>query len=403
MADDVKIFETVDQFVLQSKAVPDVNDASRLQVLAEAVDMLAKVPESCRALFVRVFEVLSKIDLRKITFSVTDRLFSPEYRQAAEARGIPNKDVFSVLLQALQVFLDAVESGTAATPELLWQITLEMIEAWAEIYNPQPVVPQPTLEIYNDRLLSRVFTPAKITYDLFRGMGVEYVFYQPEMSPGNFGPDIRGLAFTPRTDIPKAQQQFAANMLFILLETGEHIVVAKNALNLASINDPEDYEKISPALLVQAILVAPLLVKMGVCSPEVALQLQTELGQFTVPHVDVLGDVAAIQPLEQVFIQASERGYGTSLTNITGPTGASVRFPVTGPDNGQYAIVLNARLTPTSHYLVSNFVHTGDDSDDVMVMKNDYPRQLSPYGVYLFPREGCLFSLAVFPHNLVFK
>lgn len=403
MDSDVKIFETVDQFVLQSQSSPDVTDASRLRILAEAVDLLSKVPASCRALMARVLESLSNLSFGATQFSVTDTVFSDEYRKAAEANGIPKEAVFSVLLNALQIFLSAVEGGQAGTRELLWDITMEVIRAAADFYRPQPVVPPTVAEIVNDRLTARVFKPAKVTFDLFRDIGVEYVFYQPELAPGNFGPDIRGLAFVPRTDIPKAKQQFAANSLFILLETGEHIVVPKNALNLASINDAEDYEQISPSLLLQAVVAAPLLVRMGVCTPETASKIGTQFGGILVPHTAVLGDVAAIQPLEQVFIQASERGYGASTANITGPTGASVRFPCDGPTGGNYAVVLNARLTPTSHYLVSNLVQTSDDNDDVIVMKNDYPRQLSPYGVYLFPRADALFSFTVFPHNFVLK
>lgn len=398
MENDVKIFETVDQFVLQSKAVPEITDASRLQFLASAIDMLAKVPDSCRALLSRVLAALGKINLSGITFNVTDRVFSEDYRNAATARGIPNEVVFSVLLQALQVFLDAVENGAVGTPDLLWRITLEIIDAWAEIYNPKPApAPPAAAEICSDRLLLRCFKPRKVTFDLLRSLDIDYVFYQPEISPGSFGHDIRGLAFRPRTDIPKAQQQFAANALFILLETGEHIVIPKNALNLASINDPEDYEKISPSLLVQAIIAAPLMVRMGVIPPETASNIEDMFGQFASAHAEIEADAAAMLPLEQVFVQSA-----TGMGQLTGPSGASVRFPIADPAGNPYAITLNARLTPTGHYLVSNLAQTGDNSDDIIVMKNDYPRQLSPYGVYVFPREDCLFSLAVFPHNFVF-
>jgi hypothetical protein len=261
--------------------------------------------------------------------------------------------------------------------------------------------PAAKTELYNERMVARVFKHKKQTIASLAAVNAEYVYFETPLGNDKKGHDLRGLAFIPRTDMPKAQQPPFADKLFVLLETGEHIIVEANSLNLARPGDPETYEKIPASLLLQAVVAAPLLVRMGVITRIQADTIVETFGEFIAPVTDVIADTAAMLPLEQVFVRGHDSG--ATVGHVTGPNGAEVRFPALSSDDGsQLAFVLRARITPTSYYLVSSFVAAGDDTPDMPIMKNDYPRQLSPYGIYLFPTEQDLFVLLAFPHNFIF-
>lgn len=399
MEKEPKIFESVDQFILQSQAVPELSSRERLQLLASAAEMWRRVPDTCRALMQKILDVFSRTNLSHIPFSVSDEIFSNECFEAVASAGIPKEDVFDILLNALQIFLDAVQKGEMPDKALLLAIIREVARAAAAAYK-KPL----KAELYSERLVSRTFKTSKPGISTFHELGIRYVSYQPEVAPGVYGHDIRGLAFVPRSDLPPAKRPFAENQLFVLLESGEHVILPDNLINLAGMNDAEEYDRMPDILLLQAYLAAPLMYRMGVLSKEQVETIQSKFGTITCPYVAATGDVNAILPLEQVFIRGAERAASptTALSNITGPSGAVVRFPVSAGGE-DCAVILNARLTPTGYYLVSSLVQANGDADDVLLMKNDYPRQLSPYGIYVFPREQALYALLVFPHHFVFS
>jgi hypothetical protein len=399
---EVKVFDSVDQLILESQAVAELSAQDKLHLVAEAAEMWRNVPAAAHALVKQVFDALSRVNMAIVNFSITRTIFSDECVNIVRAAGIPEKDIYDILLNALQIFLDAVQSGQVTDKTFLLNIVREVARAVAATYAPKP--PPVKAELYTERQVSRVFKAGKPSLDLLHQLGVRYVTYQPEIAPGSFGQDIRGLAFVPRSDLPPAKRPFAPGQLFVLLETGEHVVLPDNLINLAGINNAEEYDKLPAVLLLHAVLAAPLLVRMGVVTKDAATQMQAAFGTVTKPYAAVVGDVSAIVPLEQVFIRGVERAANptASLANITGPTGAVVRFPVQ-TETHECAIVLNARITPSGYYLVSSLIKTNGETDDTLLMKNDYPRQLSPYGIYAFPREDALYALLVFPHNFVFS
>mgnify|MGYP003352306460 CR=1 FL=1 len=67
--------EVIDNFVMQSRALPDVTDDERLRFLAEATDLLAKTPPSCRGLGVQAFSALSQIDMARMQVQVAPTIF----------------------------------------------------------------------------------------------------------------------------------------------------------------------------------------------------------------------------------------------------------------------------------------------------------------------------------------
>lgn len=393
-----EIFEQIDQFVLNSTApvvtkTEELSARQQLEFITSLIDFWKTVPAACRSQLQKLSESISRLDFPLINQSFYELLFSAEHVASAEKKyGLSSAEVFMGLLQAIQQFLATADPKNAVVDDL-WQLVFTALEKLANRSKPTWKT-----ELYNDRMLLRAFKPKKQTMAALNAVGAEYIYFETPIASSK-GPELRGLAFVPRDDLPKARQPFA-DKLFVLLETGEHLILPANSLNIARPVDPEVYEKIPAVLLLQAYIVAPLLVRMGVITRMQADTIQETFGELVAPVTEIIADTASMLPLEQVFVRAHE---STSMMGqITGPNGAEVRFPALSvDDNNQLAFVLKARLTPTSYYLVSSLVAGGDNSPDVPIIKNDYPRQLSPYGVYLFPAEQDLFVLSAFPHNFV--
>lgn len=397
MADD--IFEQVDQFVLQSSAPVAPQDEalspeSQLSFVTALLDYWRNVPKACRAQLQRISESISKLDFSLINVDFSYELFSDSRVAAAEKKyGLSREEVFMALLYALQLFLSRSDPKTAVLDDL-WRLVVIALERAANKNKP----PAP-VEIYNERMVARVFKARKQTIASLAGVNAEYVYFETPVVAGKKGHELRGLAFIPRTDLPKARQPPFVGKLFVLLESGEHIIVDAGSDNLTRPADAGSYEKIPASLLLQAVVAAPLMVRMGVITRVQSDTIMETFGELLAPVTEIIADTAAMLPLEQVFIRGSG---GDSFGHVTGPNGAEVRFPALSvDDNNQLAFVLRARITPTSYYLVSSFVTCDDDAPDIPIIKNDYPRQLSPYGIYLFPTEQDLFALTAFPHSFI--
>jgi hypothetical protein len=405
------VFETAEKLVLASTAKPgDTQDHTITETLATFIAGITDfwvrvgrvdVPATVREQLRKISNGISGLTLPELDFEFTEFLQPAKINAFAAQYKLDRNDVIVAVLTTIRGFL--LFQGQGSTPEFTRLMFLELLEftlqRLAEPPAPEPAPKAPAkTELYNDRLLARVFKPNKQTIASLEAVSASYVLYQPELQPGVFGQDIRGLAFTARKDLPFAHQPFAGN-LFILLETGEHIVVPEKTINLAGVHDPEAHERIAPSLLLQAIVAAPLLVLMGVITRSQADTIIETFGTVKPDAVNLIGDSCAVGPIEQVFVRGKDAQ--SMLAQITGPSGAEVRFPVDATKSPVYhAISLVARITPSGYYLVSNLVESSDDKD-VVLMRNDYPRQLSPYGVYLFPTEDRLFSLSVFPHNFI--
>ena len=401
--DKLKITNNINEIMFAQAAPDDQN----LDVLSRTLEFWQKLPASGRQQAQQLFTQFTAAEFPVVQFSLKDTLQSPEYVDEVLSAGIPREDLFTVLLMAAATFLfDVLSPGEKPTPALLLDALRRTIRLWLEAQNPEPIpAPNPPVaELYSERQVARVFKSKKPDMNLLHELGIRYVFFQPEIAPGKFGHDIRGLAFKPRVDLPPAKRPFEPHQLFVLLETGEHLVIPDNALNLAGINDAEEYDKIPPVLLLQSVLAAPLMARIGVLSSEHVAQIQSSFGDITKPVFTGLVDTNAVFPLEPVFVTGSSRTETEkmSLPHVTGPSGAMVRFivPGTAPE---HVVILNARLTPTSYYLVSSLSRVNGDADDTLLMRNDIPRQLSPYGVYVFPREDALYALLAFPENLIFN
>lgn len=323
------------------------------------------------------FAVLSStVPWDQIPFSLTHTLLVSGKKIAADY-GAPADKIPGILLSALALFIDLVDGGGLDPKESSEQVLYALIAELAERAQPPvPVVTAP--EIYQSRMISRVFQPKPMTDKLGHELGMAPVLYRTDFGDGKLGPDIRGLSFDNGTP-----------SLTVLLETGEYTTVPKNSFTMATTATPEDYASIPPALLAMTIVCSKDLELLKAITPAQCARINDGcLGAFTKPVQSVFAEARDVIPIVHLIDSArSAISMGTGWP--TGPTGAVIRFPVQGTNQ---SVVLDARVAKTGPYVLSRLV---TEPDDTVLMRHETPRLNSPYGVYLFPQNDSLVALRV--------
>ena len=319
---------------------------------------------------------MQQINWAPATFSITQTLLS-RGKRVAEQYGAKPEQIDDILLAALDAFVEFLAGGIVDSDvpaeDLLDALIAEITESRR---NTQPaVVSEPAAsEIYNERMLSRVFKPAPFTDKLATTLEAGCVVFRDKLSNGAMGPSLRGLAFENGTAT-----------WHILLETGEFVKRSKGDESVVGTNSAEDYASISPALLAYASVVARQLEIYAVLDKnQYEVIASNGLGEFTVPHIPVLATKEMLVSLEKV-IDAEREATSMGITGATGPVGASIRFPV---PTTEFTIVIDAVPSVYGPYVVAKLTH-----GEKVLMRLEHPRQFSARGVYLFPLPGCLISL----------
>lgn len=304
-----------------------------------------------------------------VQFSLTTAALSSATKQRVLAAGVKPEDVTQVTLTALGLFVTLTQGNVDPIDEKAFYDVLDTVaKDAAENGVPPPFdglipfqdVKQPP-EIFQDVHVARVFEPVILTRDTIP----MYVTYRQSRGENNFGPELRGIAFLSDDDMSE-----------ILLETGEYVLAETSFLR--AITADKVLPDIPRALLLSTVVAAPALHANGLISNE---QLEFVnaggLGKTTKPHHCVVADPTALPPLRAIFDTFASSG----TLGVTGPSGATARFPVPGTN---MEIVIDARHSQTGAYAVSRLVRRQDHTD-VVLMRHETLRQLTPYGVYLFP------------------
>ncbi|NBT75164.1 MAG: hypothetical protein EBT15_04185 [Betaproteobacteria bacterium] len=339
----------------------------------------AKNPAFFKALG-QLAQSAGNINWGAVPFSFTQATISRDAdkraRAIAQQYGAEAKDVDGVIIAALTLFADLVENGLA-DPEVPAQDIFDAVIAEvAESYKNTQVVNPGSPEIYNERMIGRVFEKAPFTEAVTSKLGAGLVTFRGRFANGERGPAIRGISFEGSTGIPTT-----------LLETGE--LVRPAAEDFVGTNTAEDYAKVCPALLAYATIGVQALWATGVLNDEQRdyITQQSALGTFKQPHHAVVATRGMVMSLEQVIDAAKEAVSMGITTGATGPSGATLRFPV--PDT-KYVIVLDAASSMAGPYIVAKLLY-----DEKVIMRLERPRQYSAHGVYLFPLTDCAVSLTV--------
>lgn len=353
----------------------DTNPKDRVFLAAGILELLRRTKSMNTVLALGQFLVeLPEVNWSSIPFSLTKTAMSADTcKMLKQIPGVTDDDVPDILLESLTIFLDFVQNNAELSPEIFSAILQSVADdKVAKHKNAHKVGP----EIFNERLVARAFTPVTADEHTLQKLNASLVLFRGELPGAKLGPDIRGLAFD--TAVQPAP---------ILLETGELVRAAKNSFTVAAANTPEDFKTIPTSLLLSASLASVELFMMGAITEEQSTFLNT--GGLGRPAQELHSVVAALddlQALEHVF----GKGRDSASMRVTGPTGATVRFPV--PDTDM-TVVIDARHSEQGPYSVSRLVRIVN-GEDVVIMRNDTPRLFTSRGVYIFPtKDSGLVSL----------
>ena len=358
------------------------DDHSALKLLACTLELFrqAQLPTKNPAFFKalsQLAQTTGNINWGAVPFSITQAVLG-RGPAIAKQYGAEAKDTAGVLVAALTLFADLVENGLADPDVPAQDIFDAVIAEVAESYKNTQTVNPSAPEIYNERMLARVFNPAQFTDTMASALSASLVSFRDKLPSGEVGPAYRGMSFDNGT-----------NTHFLLLETGEFFPVSpRSAPSVTGTNTAEDYASICPALLAYVSIAARHLEIAAVISEAQRKQIERSgyLGEFTKPaHYAVVlrDDVAS---LERVIDGAKEAAT-LGITGATGAHGASIQVPVPDTD---YVISIDAAVSSTGSYVVATLLHSGR-----VVMRLERPRQFSARGVYLFPLTDCVVSLTV--------
>lgn len=285
----------------------------------------------------------------------------------AQQYGADPKDIPRLLLEAVTLFADLLAENVASNPETATADIFDAVVAeLAENSKAAPAPAQKPLppEIYNPKMVTRVFEPAPFSLELAGKLQMTLVTYT-----GTQGNDLLALAF----DAPGDDKSY-----FLILETGECVEAKKLDCSLALI-DEESYANVPAALLAFVHLVVPELEMCDVIRSATARAIESgAIGKFKtdVCVINVKND--DLQPLQHVIDTAHTAG----SMGKTEPTGALLRFPV--PNVPEMFVVIQAETSSTGPYVVARLVETTSAGDRVL-MRLDQPRHDAVKGLYFFP------------------
>lgn len=358
----------------------------KLFLLSGLVELLRHTKSATDILYMaELLAAIPYVDIPRVPFSFTKTLLSEKYRQLVKKTGVPDALVPEVLQMSLLLFLEELHTAAPDVPDetRLQAIVTGTAELIAESVSPEPPTENPKLpavspEVFNARLVRRVFEPGKLTPDLAAKLGVDVVTYRGLTATGTLGPTARGLSFRNE------------GSYHVLLETGEFLVVPPDYEHIAITTAAEDYKNLHASLLlILTALPAELERVFLIAPPALDLLVAGSLGKLVKEHTPVVVDAADLKPLEHVFDIGNEAGR-MGVTGATGPVGAVIRFPVPATD---MAVIIEAQQDTLGPYSTSRLVQTGPDGKDVVLMRHETPRHYSLRGVYLFPLQDRLVSL----------
>jgi hypothetical protein len=376
MSDDNHIAIAFDSFIdnLAGHETPD-----KLFLTAGIVELLrhSKSANTGFAL-AELLASLPAVEWSRIPFSVTKTVLSDKYRGMVKQLGVPEDLVASVLLSGLCDFLTHIEEQPP-TEELLRALVCEFARGVAES-EPAPA-PTPTPEIFNHWLVKRVFAPADINDDTLTKLDAKLVYFAALLGNEKLGPEIRGLAFDNGT-----------NRYFVLLESGEFVVVPKDYEHLRLVTKDVLFPDVPTALFLALCIAAQQLEIHAVISkPQEAFIGAGNLGKPLKPISPAVASAADIVALEHVFDIGRESAR-LGVTGATGPVGAVVRFPIPETD---LIVVLDANQDSLGPYSTARLVRVNESGTETVLMRHETPRLYSLHGVYLFPLKDQLISLTV--------
>lgn len=315
-------------------------------------------------------------DLEKLPATLSD-----DIRQAREelvAAGGTDEQTSAILMLAVRLYTEIVSA--AKTTEDLYSFSDVVAVAKDEFgFSPAltPAVPyQPGPILFSESQISRVFKTKKLTRDFVAFMArmrCSLIRYSHAS-----GPQVRGFSFA-----------VGENTQFILLETGEVFSVASDSPQMASaisiLTNKKDYTTVSATLLCLLFAAADQLHESGIIDADAHHIIKSGIFGFpTVPHKNCAPDELR---------QAITEYMMTGESNAPDPVfSADIGFDVDGTINLKF-------VSSNESAAIFSFITQSSDTKQSVIFRNDIPRQICAFGVYLFPLKDILVSMCLVPHE----
>jgi hypothetical protein len=380
------IGQTIETFLAQLK---NVNPAAKLRLLAAVADLLRHshgITGNAHAVpIANLIAAGRAFPWDKLDFFLTAELLSPSgvWAQTAKQLNLPDDACAEILLQAITLFFESVESGILESAPDVTQVDLlrATIESVASQVVPvKKVVPYSApAEIYTHKLLARVYVPQPVTPEMFHDFDLQY-----GLCTAPVGHQIRAVCCT----CPSGDK-------FFIMESGEVVLQADTA-HFVPYTKAEDFLRIPSFLLVslqlalsttefyRQLLPAPFVAAFGGSD---AAWFSGPFGKFVHPVRSVVVGAQEVQSLVDGTLDVAEKGASLEHTR---------QFAV-GIDTMSFthdlAVVIAARKQDTGLCsVVSALVQ--DIPAGGVIMRHDYPRQHIS-GFYLFPLKTGLINLTI--------
>jgi hypothetical protein len=369
----IQQFET---FVNDLSTEPEPKD--RLFMAAGLLELMRRAhnPNTLLGIAQLLVSLPTNLKWSRIPFSVTQAFLGVAAKKRANAVGVPEENLPEVLLAALLLFIDFVTSDVELTEATVFECVEFAANEFVAAKKRLPPTRGP--ELFNESLVPRAFKAKPLSPETLAAINAKAVYFRGELPGAKLGPDLRGIMF----DVGVGERP-----LHILLETGEYIRSKSNLLTLAQVDDPAEYKDFPAGLALSLQLASLNLLATGAIEKEQETALAAGLvGKISGQQHNVTVSTQDLQPLEHVFDVGLSAAEG--FMSATGPSGASVRFPVPNTD---MAVIIDARQSSAGPYAVSRLVRANDEDSDTVIMRNDTPRLLTTKGVYIFPTKDAGF------------
>jgi hypothetical protein len=297
---------------------------------------------------------LSHLPWGSVNFPISNTLLSQTYSDIFTENNVRDDDKNRVLLESALAFLDLMRQQ----PDYAKESVLRSLVSDSAVTQTTPA-PPPELN-YRANIL-QIFDPNNVAAVDLEPLHV--VVYRGELLGGGFGPELWGLAYIKE------------ETAYVILETGEYVVVPSASLALAATKD-YDTSELPPYLMACAKILVPSLFGPLMAddpnSNQVLEKLGKNFGNFSVLPAFEFVAAKNLAECENVIDNARW------ASNDTRVDGALKSFDLVG----NLQIMVTAQQAAIRPYITATLI---DKTTGKILMRLDTPREFSARGIYLFP------------------
>lgn len=320
-------------------------------------------------------------------FAISSPTELAELRQRLIDVGLPADTADKTVWDIVVSFLDAWSAGDEATPALFDNIVEMTISSRFPEPSDAPAAAQPVVrapELLHPSLVRRVFQPAPFSIELATQFDIAITKFIGQLAGFRYSHEMPGFCFDN-----------GLATLTVLLETGELVFVPKNDfISTAISTDPEDYENVSPLLMLNLRVLCQSLLRANLISKEQSDFICSEnFGKFKAPVAALNISGERVAGIARIF---KDSVAGVPATPLA-PADAGLRCKVSAANGENYYVALQVYSGTKEPYLTSRITQIDTDGCETVVMRADAPRLFTVFGAYVFPLKNSLVSVSILP------